>query len=253
MHVSHCEQQAVGSRNNTTAAPPEMQEQGSLCVSPTVWNPSPAAAALTNLSCTLPGQRAPDSSFTISETGHLKINNLMTNNFFHVYMCACVRMRGGQRSISGGPPSFSISFVKTGSLTSLTRLAVQKPPGNLLYPLQHRDRRSTNHCSNVLWRLAVFVRAVQLNSAPHACAYHPVLPHPVYKLSLSCFLSFGGSDLSLLNTEIINVFLSLCKQLIHIPFEYLFHRGPEQFLKPCNVLNCSKANVLFVLRVPWGF
>lgn len=67
----------------------------------------------------------------------------MTNIFFHVYMCACVRMCGGPRSISGGPPSFSISFVKTGSLTSSTRLAGQKPPGNLLYPLQHRDRRST--------------------------------------------------------------------------------------------------------------
>lgn len=90
MHVSHCEQRAVGSRNNTTAAPPETQEQGSLCVSPTVWNPSPAAAALTDLSCTLPGQRAPDSSFTVSETGHLKSNNLMTNNFFScVYVCMC--------------------------------------------------------------------------------------------------------------------------------------------------------------------
>lgn len=129
----------VGSRNNTTAAPPETQEQGSLCVSPTAWNPSPAVAALTGLSFgTVPGQKAPDSTFTVFETGHLKNNNLMLNNFF---MCICVRVCV---EVKGGPPSLYISFVKTGSLTGLTRLAGQKPPGTLLYPLQHHDCRSSD-------------------------------------------------------------------------------------------------------------
>lgn len=111
-------------------------------------------------------------------TGHLKTNNLMINNFFscvHVCMYLC----GGQRSISGGPLLFSISFVRTGSLRKcrahqLARLTSQKPPGNLLYPLSTKmlncvcEYWVSELSASLLWCLAVYMSTGCLNSVPHA-------------------------------------------------------------------------------------